>query len=245
GQLRPPPIRRPQRPARGAAARGLGPAAAQVAARRTPLRPDPLPGGRGGGSRAVPGERHGVPARHAGRRRAGRGRCGRPGRAGRPPPRARRRPLAGGGQGAARGHRAADRRGGVPRRHGGERGAPVGAEPLRPGLPGAGDPDGGVQRAPRHRAAPLPLATHRARPRRGRRVPDDARVHLHDARRAPPRRVAGGGRAAKGRADPLRPRPDGGHRPARPRSRVLRVLPRGPARTRPAARRRRPAQGRL
>jgi hypothetical protein len=42
----------------------------------------------------------------------------------------------------------------------------------------------------------------------------------HDARRAPPRRVAGRGRAAKGRADPLRPRPDGGHRPARPRSRV-------------------------
>jgi CRP-like cAMP-binding protein len=39
-----------------------------------------------------------------------------------------------------------------------------------------GDDDGGVQRAPRHRAAPRPLAADRPRPRRGGRVPDDARV---------------------------------------------------------------------
>jgi hypothetical protein len=59
-----------------------------------------------------------------------------------------------------------------------------------------------------------------ARPRRGGRVPHDARVHGDDARRAPPRPCRWPRGAAKGRADPLRPRPDGGHRPARPRSRV-------------------------
>ena len=82
-----------------------------------------------------------------------------------------------------------------------------------------------MQRAPRHRAAPRPLAADRARPRRGGRVRHDPRVHVDDARRAPPRRVARRGRAPEGRADPLRPGPDGHHRPARPRSRHLRVLP--------------------
>ena len=72
----------------------------QPPARRTPLRPDALSGGRHRRGGAVPRERHGVPDRHAGRRRAGRGRDRRPGGPDRPAPRLRRRPLAGRGQGA-------------------------------------------------------------------------------------------------------------------------------------------------
>ncbi|CAA9212122.1 MAG: cAMP-binding proteins - catabolite gene activator and regulatory subunit of cAMP-dependent protein kinases, partial [uncultured Acetobacteraceae bacterium] len=231
-----PAFHHPQRPARGAAASGLGPAAARLAARRTPLRPDPLFGGGRGRGRAVRGERHGVPDRHARRRQAGGGRHRRPGGAGRPPPRLRRRPLAGGGQGAAGGHGAADERCGPPRRDGGERRAAVAAEPLRPGFPGAGDNDGGVQRVPPRRRAPRPLAADRPRPRGRRPVPHDARLPVHDAQREPPRRFDRGRDAAKCRTHPLRPRPHRGHQPARPRSRVLRVLPRGSAGVRPPAR---------
>ena len=210
---------------------------------RTPLRPDALPVGRHRRGGAVPRERHGVPARHAGRRGAGRGRDRRPGGPDRPAPHLRRRPLADRGQGATGGHGAPDGRGGPARRDGGERRAAGRAAALRPGLALASHADRRVQRAPRDRATPRPLAAHRPRPRGRRRVRHDARVHGDDARRAPPRRLARRRAPAKGRADPVRPRPDGRHRPARPRSHELRVLPRRPARVRAPARVRRRDRG--
>src|SRR5215217_7824911 len=91
--------------------------------------------------------------------------------------------------------------------------APRCAATLRPRALHAGLPIGGLRQLARRGQAPLALAVDDARPRAGRRVRDEARVHGDDARRDPLRGDEGRRPSPKGEDDPLhtwaghRPRP--------------------------------------
>ncbi len=80
---------------------------------------------------------------------------------------------------------------------------PHAAAALRPRPSRAGGAHRGLQRAPPHRPAPRALAADGARPGRGRRVPDDPRVPVHDARGASGRDHHHRGHAPEGGLHPL------------------------------------------